>query len=176
MKNFRQIDFEIDEEAIRKEITYILSHRFIPRNWLQISIQTPNKNAKPETDWDVTIGRLKHTGHTEPEVRYFLWDTPIINGLIERFGFFRCRLMRMAPKSCLTWHHDGGDRFHLPLVTNPGCRMVIENECFHLPAFKLFWTKTSSMHTAYNLSSDWRTHLMGCVTPAVSALYDSSLP
>jgi len=173
---FREVDYQIDEKAFQEEVTYILSHRFIPRDWLQISLQTINEDGKPEDDWDVTIGRLSKHDHKEPDVRYLLWDTPAINEMISRFGFYRCRLVKSPPKTSLTWHYDLSDRFHVPLVTNLGCNMVIEDQCFHLPAFKLFWTNTKRMHTSYNVSSEWRTHILGCVTPAFSSLYDSSLP
>ena len=46
----------------------------------------------------------------------------------------RMRFLMKPPRSCLSWHRDPERRIHIPIITNPGCRMVIEDESFHMPA------------------------------------------
>ena len=46
----------------------------------------------------------------------------------------RVRLLMKPPRSCLSWHRDPEPRILIPIITNVGCKMVIEDEAFHMPA------------------------------------------
>ena len=43
-------------------------------------------------------------------------------------------MLLKEPRSTLSWHKDPEPRLHVPIITNPGCSMVIENVAKHLPA------------------------------------------
>ena len=45
--------------------------------------------------------------------------------LSEKFKLGRVRLLLKEPRSTLSWHRDPEPRLHIPIITNPGCLMVI---------------------------------------------------
>jgi len=83
-----------------------------------------------------------------------------VNELKKYYKLGRVRLMRLTPKSCLSWHHDYSPRIHLPLKTQEGCFMVIEDEVRHLDEGTWWFTKTTHKHTAFNGSKKSRIHLL----------------
>ena len=50
--------------------------------------------------------------------------------------------IRDRPRSTLSWHRDPEPRLHIPLITNPGCLMVIDNVAKHMPADGSVWVPT----------------------------------
>ena len=83
------------------------------------------------------------------------------NELNERYNLGRVRLMMMQPRRCLSWHYDYENRIHYPIKTQKGNFMVIEEEVKHLEQDQWYLTKTGyNNHTAFNGSSESRTHLV----------------
>lgn len=87
----------------------------------------------------------------------------LLNRLPGRWG--RARLMRMQPKTCLSFHRDDTTRFHLAIVTNPAC-YLIEREgehgtFYHVPddGF-VYHVDTRRVHSAMNSSNEARIHLV----------------
>ena len=71
--------------------------------------------------------------------------------LTSRFKLGRVRLLLKQPRSCLSWHRDPEPRLHVPIVTNLGCRMVIGDECRHMPADGSVWiTNNTVYHNFFN--------------------------
>jgi len=87
----------------------------------------------------------------------------IHNLLAGRYILGRTRLMRSLPKTCLTWHKDTTLRLHLPLKTQEGCYMVIEDEILHLAENRWWQTNTTKLHTAFNGSKEERIHLVAVI-------------
>ena len=69
---------------------------------------------------------VKDFGHT-----YF---KDVYEVLSSKFKLGRVRILLKEPRSTLSWHRDPEPRLHVPIKTNPGCVMVIENVAKHLPA------------------------------------------
>jgi hypothetical protein len=87
--------------------------------------------------------------------------------LSSQYTLGRVRLMTSLPKTCLTWHQDSTNRIHYPLVTDPGCQMVIEDEVLHMPENTWWLTQTENYkHTAFNASTNKRIHLVAVVRNA----------
>ena len=42
-----------------------------------------------------------------------------------KFKLGRVRILLKEPRSTLSWHRDPEPRLHIPIITNPGCLMVI---------------------------------------------------
>jgi len=80
-----------------------------------------------------------------------------------RFILGRVRLMRLEPKTCLSWHHDTSFRLHYPIKTQPGCFMVINNEVKHLEKNTWYMTNTLHHHTVFNGSLETRIHLVASI-------------
>lgn len=72
----------------------------------------------------------------------------------------RMRIMKMEPKTCLTWHIDDTKRLHYPVKTQEGCFMVINDQVRHLPANEWVLTDTLHPHTAFNGSNESRIHVV----------------
>jgi hypothetical protein len=86
------------------------------------------------------------------------------NMLTEKHTVGRIRLMKSKLKTCLSWHTDDSTRIHYPIVTQPGCMMVIEDEVMHMPTNTWWHTDTTKEHTAFNGSKEDRIHLVVCLT------------
>lgn len=98
-----------------------------------------------------------------PELRDTVFER-LISSLNERYKLGRIRLMNMGPRKCMTWHVDGEPRLHIPIVTNPGAHLVIENEAHHLQADgSVYIADTTRWHTAFNGGLQSRIHLVACV-------------
>ena len=111
---------------------------------------------------DVDIDETKYTQLVpEFEKTYF---KEVFETLSKRFKLGRVRLLLKEPRSTLSWHKDPECRLHIPIVTNKGCSMVIENVAKHLPADGNVWiTNNTKYHNFFNGGEQARIHLVACV-------------
>ena len=85
--------------------------------------------------------------------------------LSKKFKLGRVRILLKEPRSTLSWHRDPEPRLHIPIITNPGCIMVIENVAKHLPADgSVYITNNVKYHNAFNGGEENRVHLVACLT------------
>ena len=85
--------------------------------------------------------------------------------LASKFKLGRVRILLKEPRSTLSWHRDPEPRLHIPIITNPGCIMVIENVAKHLPADgSVYITNNVKYHNAFNGGEENRVHLVACLT------------
>jgi hypothetical protein len=88
----------------------------------------------------------------------------VYNVLKNNFKIGRVRILLKEPRSTLSWHRDPEPRLHIPIITNQGCRMVIENIAKHLPADgSLTITNNLKYHNFFNGGEQNRIHLVACV-------------
>ena len=115
-----------------------------------------------EVSRDVDIDESKYTQLVpEFEKTYF---KEVFETLKERFKLGRVRLLLKEPRSTLGWHKDPECRLHVPIITNKGCSMVIENVAKHLPADGKVWiTNNTKYHNFFNGGEQARIHLVACV-------------
>lgn len=86
------------------------------------------------------------------------------DAITEKFKLGRVRLLWKLPRTTLSWHRDPEPRLHIPIVTNPGCLMVIDNVAKHMPADGSVWvTNNTKYHNAFNGGEENRVHLVACV-------------
>ena len=121
----------------------------------------PDDKGK-EVTRDVPIDESKYTQLVpEFEKTYF---KEVFETLKERFKLGRVRLLLKEPRSTLSWHRDPEPRLHIPIITNPGCLMVIDNAAKHMPADGSVWiTNNTKYHNAFNGGEENRIHLVACV-------------
>ena len=115
-----------------------------------------------EVSRDIDIDESKYT-QLVPEFdnTYF---SEVYEVLSKRFKLGRVRLLLKEPRSTLSWHKDPECRLHIPIVTNAGCSMVIENVAKHLPADGSVWiTNNTKYHNFFNGGEQARIHLVACV-------------
>jgi len=85
--------------------------------------------------------------------------------LSSKFKLGRVRILLKEPRSTLSWHRDPEPRLHIPIITNPGCLMVIEDTAKHLPADgSVYITNNIKYHNAFNGGEENRIHLVACLT------------
>ena len=88
----------------------------------------------------------------------------VYDELSKRFKLGRVRILLKEPRSTLSWHRDPEPRLHIPIITNPGCIMVINDAAKHMPADGSAWiTNNVKYHNAFNGGEENRVHLVACV-------------
>ena len=119
-------------------------------------------NTEKEVARDIDIDESKYTQLVpEFEKTYF---KEVFDALSSRFKLGRVRLLLKEPRSTLSWHRDPEPRLHVPIITNPGCLMVIDNVAKHMPADGCVWiTNNTKYHNAFNGGEENRIHLVACV-------------
>ena len=110
--------------------------------------------------------RIDETKYTEfvkdLEDTYF---KEVYDILSKKFKLGRVRILLKEPRSTLSWHRDPEPRLHIPIITNPGCIMVIEEVAKHLPADGSAWlTNNTRYHNFFNGGEEDRIHLVACLT------------
>ena len=115
-----------------------------------------------EVSRDIDIDESKYTELLpEFEKTYF---KEVYEILSKRYKLGRVRLLLKEPRSTLSWHKDPECRLHVPIITNKGCSMVIENVAKHLPADGKVWiTNNTKYHNFFNGGEQARIHLVACV-------------
>ena len=81
--------------------------------------------------------------------------------LKEKHSLGRLRIMKMAPRNCLSWHKDTSPRIHIVLDSCEGNFMVIEDQVKHMPQGTVWLTDTRYRHTAFNSGLKDRIHIVG---------------
>ena len=111
---------------------------------------------------DVRIDESKYTEVvSEFQNTYF---HEVYDILKKKFKLGRVRILLKEPRSTLSWHRDPEPRLHIPIITNLGCSMVIENVAKHLPADgRVTITNNTKYHNFFNGGEQDRVHLVACV-------------
>jgi|TARA_R110002167_G_scaffold58768_13_gene166398 hypothetical protein len=155
---------EIDHLKVLEEANTVKV--MLDKGWAnigQVGIQGHKPDLDPLKEWGSSIGRVNKLQYPETYFKYSLFELPIINRLMEKYGMLRTRIMQSNPKTCLTLHQDMTKRIHIPLITNEDCFMVIENKNYILEVGKVYLTNTTLRHTAVNASKQSRVHIVGCM-------------
>jgi len=98
---------------------------------------------------------------TDYEDTYF---KEVYEKLSSKYKLGRVRILLKKPRTTLSWHRDPEPRLHIPIITNPGAIMVIDNVAKHMPADGSVWiTNNTKYHNAFNGGEEDRIHLVACV-------------
>tara|TARA_B110000467_G_scaffold97730_1_gene88405 strand:+ start:1506 stop:2177 length:672 start_codon:yes stop_codon:yes gene_type:complete len=103
-----------------------------------------------EMDYSDFIPEFNHT--------YFKEIYDYFNSLV---NVGRIRLIKSFPQQCLSWHADNDDKIHIPIKTNIGVRMIVEDEVIHMSAGSTTIMRTNkNKHSAMNGGDAERVHLV----------------
>ena len=121
----------------------------------------PDQSGK-EVSRDVYINEESYSEFVkEYENTYF---KEVYDILSSQYKLGRVRILLKQPRSTLSWHRDPEPRLHIPIITNPGCIMVIDKVAQHMPADGSVWiTNNTKYHNAFNGGEEDRIHLVACV-------------
>jgi Aspartyl/Asparaginyl beta-hydroxylase len=124
-------------------------------NWLD---DLPIKETQTLTEWATMKSLLA-------KARKAIMNEPIAKQYLSgEMG--RAMVSRLDPGSTIFWHVDDGPyhekniRFHLPLVTNPGCLLYSGPESMHVPVGLLTYFNNRVRHSAANWGQFHRLHLI----------------
>ena len=121
----------------------------------------PDKSGA-EVSRDIKIDESKYSEFIpDYENTYF---KEVFDTISKKYKLGRVRILLKEPRSTLSWHRDPEPRLHIPIITNPGCLMVIDNVAKHMPADGSVWiTNNTKYHNAFNGGEENRVHLVACV-------------
>jgi len=121
----------------------------------------PDETGK-EAMRDIPIDETKYTELVSDFHNTYFEE--VYNTLRKNFKLGRVRILLKEPRSTLSWHRDPEPRLHIPIITNPGCRMVIENIAKHMPADgTVTITNNAKYHNFFNGGEQERIDLVACV-------------
>ena len=121
----------------------------------------PDESGK-EAKRDMHIDESKYT-ELLAEFRGTYFEE-VFNILKKNFKLGRVRILLKEPRSTLSWHRDPEPRLHIPIITNKGCRMVIEDVSKHMPADgSVTITNNTKYHNFFNGGEQNRIHLVACI-------------
>ena len=178
-------NLKFDISKLRKDLELVLKKKFFDTPGIShfgaISLnQIPNDNESikgsnirgqywtiadesgNEVSRDIKIDESKYT-QIVPEFKNTYFNE-VYEILKKNFKLGRVRLLLKEPRSTLSWHKDPEPRLHIPIITNLGCSMVIENVAKHLPADgTVTITNNTKYHNFFNGGEQARIHLVACV-------------
>jgi hypothetical protein len=185
-KDFYQVpDMKFDVPKLRNDLTKVLKRKkfdnlnishfgAIPLNQIPgdessteghnmrgVYWTKPDESGK-EVSRDIQIDESKYSEIvSEFKDTYF---ESVYKVLKKRFKLGRVRVLLKEPRSTLSWHRDPEPRLHIPIITNLGCSMVIENVAKHMPADgTVTITNNTKYHNFFNGGEQSRIHLVACV-------------
>jgi hypothetical protein len=121
----------------------------------------PDKSGK-EVSRDVEINEAEYSEFI-PDYKHTYFKE-VFDTLSKKYKLGRVRILLKEPRSTLSWHRDPEPRLHIPIITNPGCLMVIDNVAKHMPADGSVWiTNNTKYHNAFNGGEENRIHLVAGV-------------
>ena len=121
----------------------------------------PDESGK-EVKRDKSIDESKYT-EIVPSLKNTYFEE-VYNLLRKKFKLGRVRILLKEPRSTLSWHRDPEPRLHIPIITNPGCKMVIEDVAKHMPADgSVTITNNTKYHNFFNGGEQDRILLVACV-------------
>ena len=105
---------------------------------------------------------VKESQYTElcPEFKN-TYVEEVYNIVKKHFKIGRMRFLMKPPRTCLSWHRDPEKRLHIPIITNKGNIMVIDDIAFHMPSDgAAYITDNTKYHNFFNGSECERVHLV----------------
>ena len=121
----------------------------------------PDSSGK-EVSRDVSIEEEKYSEFIEDYKDTYFKE--VYDALSKKYKLGRVRVLLKQPRSTLSWHRDPEPRLHIPIITNPGCIMVIDNVAKHMPADGHAWiTNNTKYHNFFNGGEEDRIHIVACI-------------
>ena len=118
-----------------------------------------------DTDEEERLPLVDEESYTEicPEFEgtYTEW---VYNELSKHWKLGRVRFLMKPPRSCLSWHRDPEKRLHIPIVTNRGNKLIVEDRAYYMPADGTIYVVDNTLyHNFFNGSEKNRVHLVATV-------------
>ena len=179
MNNFKKLDIKFDIQKLQLATNELFSQM----SWQQHVVKGVCMTQIPGDPSSADGDKLRGVFYTKPdstgkevkrenevdESQYleFVEDfkgtyfEEVYNELSKKHKLGRVRLLLLEPRNSLSWHRDPEPRLHIPIFTNPGAHVVVDDRVKHLPADGGVWfTDTRNYHTVFNGGEENRIHLV----------------
>ncbi len=181
--NVRKLEFKFDIEKLKIALDQVLEISDINR--MDQLCLTYSKNASVHPDgqeyqgsgaiayeWYAvgnagTSSRVRDTYPLERSFTNFVdkykhtYFYEVFKELSTKYTLGRMRIMKLVPTQCYTWHQDPTEHIHVPIMSNPGNKLVIGDNTYYLPADgSTYITDTTNFHTAFNGGREVRYNIL----------------
>jgi hypothetical protein len=84
--------------------------------------------------------------------------------LSQHYNLGRVRILKLDSRTSLSYHRDPEARLHVPIITNPGALMIVDEKAYHMHADGgVYYVDTTKYHTALNGGNEPRIHLVATI-------------
>lgn len=177
-------DMNIDVNKLYKDYNdFIKTHEHSTDDARNIDFNAVCVNRKPGDPASITGGNVRGKYWTYPtdedkeeeRLPYVMEDVyteicpefegtyteEVFAALSIKWNIGRLRFLMKPPRSCLSWHRDPERRIHIPVYTNKGCRMIIEDSAYYMAANgNVYITDNTVYHNFFNGGEENRIHLV----------------
>jgi len=174
--NFRKLNIHFDSSALADAYKYAADLIGFTGDMVNcISLVHPEEEAADERG----IFWTKNENYEEIQVERFVSEEiykvfePLLmstyfknvyDTLSKHYKLGRVRILKLNSRTCLSYHKDPEARLHVPLITNPGALMIVDNESCHMEADgSVYYVDTTKYHTALNGGNSDRIHLVATI-------------
>lgn len=126
--------------------------------------------------YQITLRHAKESGHDLSFFDKFL--SSIHDALPENFHGYNphdATITSLRPGYCYESHTDRMLVIHVPLSTNPHCRIKLEDKSYYFEEGRVYLVNTSKMHTAWNAGDTDRIHFLTGVSHTEIMPYDPEI-
>ena len=170
--NVRKLEFKFDIEKLKEALQQVLEISDVDATAQVCLTYSPECEPHPDGKMYQGCGSLAYEYYAtnqgiksrlrkvHPSERSFTEFVPefkhtyfyeVFKVLNTKYKLGRMRLMKLIPAKCYTWHMDATEHIHVPVVSNPGNKLVIGDNTYFLPADgSTYMTDTTKLHTAFN--------------------------
>lgn len=186
MSAVKKLSYSFDVEQLQSDLEVILQVGDINRQGQLCLTYCPHRNHHPDgklyqgagsldkqlvlngekLEWTIKDNPLDESDFTDfnPGCKH-LYVYEVYQELKKQFNIGRMRIVRLVPNQCLTWHRDVSQRIHIPIVTNPGNLLVVDDQVHKLSVGKTYLVNTTLMHSAFNGGYEPRYNLLTSTVP-----------
>jgi hypothetical protein len=80
------------------------------------------------------------------------------------FDLGRVRILKLGSRRSLSFHRDPEPRIHIPIITNPGALVIVEDFAGHMKADgNAYFMNTTKYHSALNGGDQDRIHMVATI-------------
>jgi len=174
--NFRKLNIHFDIAAVKEAYEYAVTEIGFSSDVVNcISVTRTNQLevnprgifwTRDENYNEIQVERFVN------EEAYKIFEPLLMNTYIknvydvlsQHYKLGRVRILRLDSRSSLSYHRDPEARLHVPVVTNPGALMIVEEEAHHMKADgSVYYVDTTKYHTALNGGNKPRIHLVATI-------------
>tara|TARA_Y100000817_G_scaffold314536_1_gene313728 strand:+ start:1324 stop:1905 length:582 start_codon:yes stop_codon:yes gene_type:complete len=174
--NFRKLNIHFDASALKDAYNYAAGE--IGFSGQKVNCISLTHSDKSENDTR-GIFWMQDDNYNEIQVERFVNEDAyrifepllmqtyfknVYDTLSNHFQLGRVRILKLESRTSLSYHRDPENRLHIPIVTNPGALMVVENDALHMKADgSVYYMNTTKYHTALNGGVNPRIHLVATI-------------